>query len=250
MKFGETPLGDAAGAILAHGLSVNGKRLKKGRVLSDADIESLRGTGVKTVVVARPEAGDIGEDDAAGRVAGAAAGDHLSASAPFTGRVNLFAGAHGLAVYDPALLDRLNRIDEAITIAALPACHAVEARQMVATIKIIPFAVPETALDAVISAIRQAGGLFRVAPFKQHKIGLVQTELPGTRAQVLDKTVEVLRHRIEGVGSQLAGDTRCAHRVEEVSAAIDGWLSAGCDMILVSGASAITDRRDIVPAAI
>ena len=250
MKFGETPLDDAAGAILAHGLSVNGKRLKKGRVLSGADIEAIRGAGMKTVVVARLEAGDIGEDEAAGRVAGAATGDHLTATAPFTGRVNLFAGAHGLAVYDPALLDRLNRIDEAITIAALPACHAVEARQMVATVKIIPFAVPEAALDAVIAAIGEAGGLFRVAPFRQHSIGLVQTKLPGTRAQVLDKTVEVLRHRIEGVGSRLAGETRCKHSMVEVSAAIEGWLAAGCDMVLVSGASAITDRRDIVPAAI
>lgn len=250
MKFGDTPLAQAEGAILAHGLAVGARAFKKGRVLTPADIDALRAAGIASVVAAMLEDGDVGEDTAAQRIAEAATGEALEATAAFTGRVNLFAASRGLALYDRGLLDRLNRVDEGITIAALPPYAPIEPRQMVATVKIIPFAVREESLERCTAMIRDAGGLFRVAPFRTHRVGLVQTTLPGTRDKVLDKTVEVLRARIEAAAGTLAGETRCAHRTDEIARAIRHWLDAGCTMVLVSGASAITDRRDVVPAAI
>lgn len=250
MKFGETPVAEAAGAILAHGLTVGGRSLKKGRILSDEDIALLRAADVRTVVAAVPEPGDVGEDEAARRIGDAVAGENLTASKAFTGRVNLFAAEAGLAVYDRTRLDRLNRIDEAITIAAVPPFAPVEPRQMVATIKIIPFAVHEDPLARCTAAVAEAGGLFRVARYLPHRVGLVQTTLPGTREKVLDKTVDVLRGRLESVAGTLDGETRCQHEVAALSREIGAWLAEGCTMVLVSGASAITDRRDVVPAAI
>lgn len=250
MKFGDIPLTEAEGAILAHGVTVGDRGFRKGRVLSAGDIAALRASGAGSVVAALLEPGDIGEDAAAQRIGKAATGSALSATRAFTGRVNLFAASRGLAVYDRELLGRLNRIDESITIAALPPYAPVEPRQMVATVKIIPFAVREELVERCVRMIGEGGGLFRVAPFRPHRAGLVQTVLPGTREKVLEKTVGVLRARIESVGGTLSGETRCAHRVEDVASAIDAWLADGCTMVLVSGASAITDRRDIVPAAI
>ncbi len=250
MKFGETPIEGAAGAILAHGLSFGGRRFRKGRVLSDDDISALHAAGIDSVVAARLEADDVGEDEAARAVGNSVTGANLTATEAFTGRVNLFAEARGLAVYDGDLLDRINRIDESVTVAALPPYAVVEPRQMVATIKIIPFAVPGAVLKQCLEAIEAAGGLFRVAPFVPRRAGLVQTTLPGTRQKVIDKTVTVIRGRIEALGGTLAGETRCAHATGDVAAAIRDWRDRGCDMVLVMGASAITDRRDVIPAAI
>jgi len=250
MKFGGIPVGAAAGAILAHGIACGGRRFKKGRVLSDDDLAVLRACGVETVVAARLEPGDVGEDQAAHAIATAASGAKLNATEAFTGRVNLFAGARGLAIYDPALLDRINRIDESITVAALAPFTPVEPRQMVATIKIIPFAVAGAVLDTCLKEIEAAGGLFRVAPFAAHRVGLVQTTLPGMRDRLLDKTLSVIRGRVESLGGTLGGETRCPHAVDGVAAAIRDWCGRGCDMVLVMGASAITDRRDVIPAAI
>src|SRR3546814_16962546 len=73
-------------------------------------------------------------------------GDRLTAGAPFTGRVNLFATEPGLAVVDRDRLNRINLVDESITIATLDEFAPVHPKQMVATIKIIPFAAPEQAL--------------------------------------------------------------------------------------------------------
>ncbi len=247
MKFGEIRLDEAQGAILAHGVSLDGATFKKGRVLSDDDLAKLGEAGIETVVAARLERGDIGEDEAATQIARALTGANLSASAAFTGRVNLFAESRGLALYDRAALDRLNNIDEAITVATLPPHAPVEVRQMVATVKIIPFAVPGAIVAACVEQIDKA---FRIAPFAAGKVGLIQTLLSGTREKVLTKTVGVMRHRIEAVAGSLAGERRCPHQTDEVAACIRHWRDQGCDMILVSGASAITDRRDVIPAAI
>lgn len=247
MKFGEITLDKAEGAILAHGVTAGDLVFKKGRVLSADDIARLRAAAVETVMAARLEPGDVGEDEAAARIAEALTGANLSASRAFTGRVNLFAEAEGLVVFDPAAVDALNSVDEAITLATLPAFAPVEPGRMVATVKIIAFAVTEAALQQCLDRIEAA---IRVARFDIGTVGLVQTELPGTRVKVLDKTVDVVARRVEGVAGKLAGETRCEHRAAAVAVEISGWIDRGCDMVLVSGASAITDRRDVVPAGI
>ncbi|MDH3230607.1 MAG: NTP transferase domain-containing protein, partial [Alphaproteobacteria bacterium] len=250
MKFGEILVKDASGAILAHGLSFGGRSFRKGRILSDDDVATLQAAGIGTVVAARIEPGDVDEDQAAQTIGNAVVGGNMTATEPFTGRVNLFAGTRGLVVYETGLLDSINRIDEAITVAALPPYAVVEPRQMVATIKIIPFAVPGDVLEVCRKTIEAAGGLFRVAAFAPRTVGLIQTTLPGMRQKLLDKTSTVVRNRVEALAGTLAGETRCAHAVSDVAGAIRDWRDRGCDMVLVMGASAITDRRDVIPVAI
>ncbi|MDP6389315.1 MAG: molybdopterin-binding/glycosyltransferase family 2 protein [Alphaproteobacteria bacterium] len=251
MKFGEIPVAEAAGAILAHSQHVGDTRFKKGRTLTADDVAALAAAGIATVVAAQLEPGDIGEDQAADRLATAAAADgSLTASVASTGRVNLYAAEHGLVAFDPARLDELNLVDEAIAIATLPAYTAVEAKQMVATIKIIPFAVPGEVVDICTGIAAEAGGLIRVAPFRPHKVGLIQTRLSGTKESVLDKGREVTAARVGELDGELIAERRCAHDEATLAAVIGELEDEGCEVILVLGASAITDRRDVVPAAV
>jgi molybdopterin biosynthesis enzyme len=204
MKFGQFPVAEAAGAILAHSRKAGARTLKKGRVLSAADAADLAAAGVAEVIAARLDPDDVPEDEAARRIAERVAGPGLSASAPFTGRVNLFAEEPGLAHVDAGRLDAVNLIDEAITVATLPPFTPVEAGQMVATIKIIPFAAPGAALAAVLAA---AGtDLVRLAPYRPLAAILIQTRLPGMKESILDKTVGVTRQRLSSVGGRLAGN--------------------------------------------
>ena len=46
MKFGPVPLRDAEGAILAHGVRVEGHRLPKAHRVTAADIAALQAAGV------------------------------------------------------------------------------------------------------------------------------------------------------------------------------------------------------------
>src|SRR5262249_1477673 len=86
MKFGEGPGAEAEGAIVAHSLKLGTTALKKARVLSRADLDVIADAGLARIVVARLEPSDIGEDEAARRVAAAAAGDQVESAVPFTGR--------------------------------------------------------------------------------------------------------------------------------------------------------------------
>ncbi len=249
MRFGDTPLSDANGAVLAHSVRGRGISFKKGRRLSADDIVALEKAGVRSVIAARLDPDDVPEDDAAARIAAALQGDHLSASAAFTGRVNLIATERGIAVIDD-VINALNRIDEAITVATVPAWDLVAPRQIVATIKIIPFAVAERFVAECEGLAQQVQRAVRIAPLSAKAVGLIQTQLPGTKPSMLDKTTAVLSARLERLDSTLANELRCDHDAAPLKEAIQTHLSNGCTMVLVAGASAITDRRDVIPSAI
>ncbi|WP_207462451.1 molybdopterin-binding/glycosyltransferase family 2 protein [Azospirillum sp. SYSU D00513] len=247
MFFGSLPLAEAEGAVLAHSLRAGSLAFKKGRLLSAADLEALRAAGVETVVAAKLGPEDVAEDEAAERIAAALLGDGLTAGAPFTGRVNLFAAKRGLLVLDPARIDAINLCDESITVATLPAFAAVEPGQMVATVKIIPFAAPGACLDQVVREA-SGGGVLGLAPYRALSAALIQTRLPGLKESVLDKTLEVTRARLAALGGALVAELRCEHEEEALARTI---VEIGAvDLLLIAGASAITDRRDVLPAAI
>src|SRR5215469_6129869 len=250
MRFGEVPVGEAEGAILAHSLKLGTTALKKGRVLSRADIDVIASFGLSAITVARLDPGDVGENEAAQRVAAAAVGPGITAVAPFTGRVNLHAAAHGLLVFDRDRLDRFNLVDEAITLGTLPPFAAVEPGQMVATVKIIPFAAPQAAVKDCVQAAIAEGPLLRVAPFRALSAGLVQTRLPGLKESILDKTRQVTESRLAALGCTLSFEARCGHATDELGPLIRDAMGHCLDILLIHGASAIVDRRDVIPAAV
>ena len=251
MRFGETPIDQAAGAILAHSWRANGVNFAKGRVLSGDDVAKLKSAGASTIVAARLDPDDIHEDEAAATLAKALAGEGIEVTAPFTGRCNHFAREAGLAVVDHERIDALNELDESVTVATLPPFARVEPRQMVATVKIIPYAAPRTALARALEVANSANQpLVSVAPFKAMKAGLVQTRLPGTRDKVLDKAFGTTTKRLTSLGSALVGERRVTHDAQAIAGALQELRTEGCDIFLIAGASAIVDRHDVVPAGI
>ncbi|MGH6975273.1 MAG: NTP transferase domain-containing protein [Stellaceae bacterium] len=250
MKFGDTPLEQAAGATLAHNLKLGGRAFRKGRTLTADDVAALRAAGLASVVAARLEPGDVGEDEAANRIARKLIGAGITAAPAFTGRANLFAETAGLCRIDRAAVDWLNAIDEAITLATLEPDTVVAPKQMVATVKVIPFAVAGERLAACEKAVAEATRLIAVAPFFAKRAVLIQTELPGIKPSVLDKTVEITRARLTALGGALIGERRVAHDAAALTPAIKAALADGADLVLLAGASAILDRRDVIPAAV
>ncbi len=191
------------------------------------------------------------EDQAAESVAKALAGAGIEITAPFTGRCNHFAREAGVAVIDQARVDALNELDESVTVATLPAFARVTPRQMVATVKIIPYAAPRSAVNRAIEVAKASNQpMVSVAPFRPMRAGLVQTRLPGTRDKVLDKAVSTTGKRLTSLGSALVGERRCGHDAAEIAAALKELKGEGCDIFLIAGASAIVDRHDVIPSGI
>lgn len=250
MKFGPVPPREALGATAVHSIRQGTLLLKKGTLIGASEVAALEAAGVSEIVVARLEPGDVSEDTAAAEIAAAAAGESVRVDRAFTGRCNVFAEEAGVLVVDKDSIDRLNRIDEAITLATLPAYKPVVAGEMIATVKIIPFAVGAAQYDAALAVAAQAKPLIRVAPYRIRKIGVISTLLPGLAPKVVDKTLKVMAERLAPTGAVIVAERRVAHDNAALAQALDALLKQGAELVVIFGASAIADRRDVIPAAI
>lgn len=243
MKFGPVALSDGHGAILAHTHRLPDGVLHKGSVLDAKSLAALATAGRDPVIAARLEPGDLHEDAAAAELARALVRPGLRATRAHTGRVNLLAEQAGLFLVDRTVLDRLNGADEGVTVATLADQSSVAANDTVVTIKIIPFAVSTAAVALAVAA----GNPLGFAPYRPRRVGLVMTTLPGLKASILDGTAAATAMRIAAVGGTLDPPVICAHEPGAIAAALRG-LDA--DILLVAGASATVDRRDVGPAGI
>ena len=250
MKFGAVPVTQAEGGVAVHSIRQSGLVLKKGTLIGKPEIAALQAAGISEIVVARIEPGDVSEDAAAAEIAAAVAGMGVRVDRAFTGRANLFAESAGVLVVDKDAIDRLNQADESITFATLAAYKPVVAGEMIATVKIIPFAVAEKARDAALAAAAAARPLVRVAPYRLRKIGVVSTVLPGLATKVIEKTLKVTEERLMPAGASIVAERRVAHDQAALAKAIEEVLGEGAELVLVFGASAIADRRDVIPAAV
>jgi molybdenum cofactor cytidylyltransferase len=248
MKFGPVPPRDAEGATAVHTIRQGSLVLKKGTLIGPAEIAALEAAGIKDVVVARLEPGDVSEDQAAAEIAKAIAGEGVHVERAFTGRANIFAERAGILVVDREAIDRLNRVDEAITFATLSAYKPVVEGEMIATVKIIPFGTAEAALKSALATAKKP--FIRVAPYKIKKLGVVSTLLPGLAPKVIEKTLKVMQERLDPAGARIVAERRVPHEQKALAKAIDEVLKEGAEMVVVFGASAIADRRDVIPAAI
>lgn len=248
MRFGAVPLDQALGAVLAHAVPLGEGKLKKGRVLTPDDLARLAQAGLAEVIVARLDPGDVPEDDAALRLARALVPDAQAAGlrleAPFTGRVNIRATGPGVLALDARAIARLNAVDPMITLATLPDLHRVEAGMMVATVKIIAYAVPEAALAAACAA--GAGAMERRAPVVG-SVDLIVTETAPGQASEQDKGVRAVWARVARLGLAEGRTQIVPHRTAEIAAAI---RASGAGMVLVLTGSATSDSADVMPAGL
>lgn len=246
MKFETVPTDGAEGTILVHALRLPNLVIPKGRRLESIQLAQLEAAGIERIAVALIEAGDVPEDCAANRVARNLVGSGVFAKNATKGRVNIYSVASGIISFDPQCINRLNHIDEAITIATVPLHDLVGPNQIVATIKVNPYAVSEQ----IVSSWEEAATTFKVERFRPHRASLIQTLSPGLKDSVLGKTMRNTRDRLESLGSSLSAAVRTPHSTEALSTEILTRLRAGDELILICGASSIADRRDVIPSAI
>ena len=237
------PLAETAGCILAHSIIVGGVRWAKGRTLDAADIAAASAAGVTALTVARLDRGDTEEDTAAAAVAAGLAGPGTRALPAAHGRANIAAAAAGVLTLDPRAIDAINAIDEALTVATLAPHTRVATGEIVATVKVIRYAVGKGVLELADTAARP----LRVHPFRAPAVAFVATRLPGDSDKAAAKTMRVTRDRVEALGGTLTALPDCNHDAVALAAVL---RAATADVLLVAGASATVDRADVIPAAI
>lgn len=248
MIFAEVPLSEALGGLAAHSIRMGDLVIKKGVILTSQHLKGLAALDIAHVTIARLESDDIDENQAASQLADVLLGDHVMAHGPATGRANLFATCDGVLRVDAARIDAMNMVDEAVTVATLPNWRVVQRGEMIATVKIIPFAVKHALLDKSVAAAGVHSPL-SVAAFRSLRAGLIATSLPGLKPSVIRKTADVLAKRLEIGKAVLVRDVVLPHQTDKVCDAIK-TIGPDVDLLILFGASAMTDRRDVLPSAI
>jgi molybdenum cofactor cytidylyltransferase len=252
MKFRRVPPSEAEGHILGHNVSHDGRRLlKKGRRLGPAELGALARTGSDGVYVAMLDPTDVEEDAAALRIARALADSgKLSIKPAYGGRVTLLAPEHGVLSLEREALLELNLLD-GVTLATLPAHRVVAPGQHVATLKVIPFALPESTVRAAEALAPR--GVIALRPLRPRRVSLLVSGAASRRDRLFDAFRGPLADRIGGLGAHvltaeyvvLAGDPE-----RELAAAIDAELAWGVDLLIVVGETATMDADDLAPRAI
>lgn len=256
MQFKAIKISAAEGSVLGHNIADdNGRRaLRKGRILTARDIARLAELGREAVYVAQLEHGDVDENQAAKRLAQGLAGDGLRLSRAQTGRVNVYATTTGLLRLDAARLLELNSL-EGITLATLPCHSAVQPGQMVATLKIIPYALPETVLsEAEKRIVATPTTLLFLSELRPKRVGLILSGSPSARQRIVHSFQTALEPRLEKLAASLqridfvpledeADEARLARKIAD-------HLAAGLQLLILAGETAIMDRHDTAPRAL
>jgi molybdenum cofactor cytidylyltransferase len=247
MKFGSVAVEDALGCVLAHSVKLNSWTLKKGKVLSQVDIDSLLAENLQHVIAAKLDASDVPEDEAARQLSIAISGENATTQEAFTGRANLYTNCAGVLLIDETRLRQINHLHESLTIATLPEFARVNRRDMLATVKIIPFATPREVLEKALNIVGDRP-LVSVAAFKSLRVALFITRLPQTKDSIVVKSETAIRDRVTSLGGSLTEVVVCDHAQDVLAHEIRKLKNI--DLILLFGASAIVDRADVVPAAL
>lgn len=248
MIFKEWPLEESEGSILAYTIAAGDGNLRKGTALSRYHLDNLRKAGVSHVLAARLEADDIGEDDAASAIGRILISSNIETSAATTGRINLFARSSGMFCANIASVDAINMLDARVSVASLGNQSRVESGQMVATVKIVPFAIPKALIDE-IRELSSGSSVFSIHGFQATRIGVIQSRLPSIRETVLDKTYELIVKRAVRNGGSVIAERRVAHECAALAEAI-AELAGMSDLVVIFSASAVADEADIVPRSI
>jgi len=245
------PLEQALGHILRHNLADERghKALSKGHRITPADLPRLRALGIESLRVAVLEPGDIHEDEAARRLAEAVCGTGVTAQAPAASRVNLLAAADSIVRVDAERLLLINQID-GLTVATLPSNALVRARKRVATIKIIPFAVPEAALRQAEAIGRLGAGIVALSPLRPHTIGVILVGSTAARERIEHGVAPAIESRIIELGSRILATRYVPADEPAVATAISSLHAAGADMLIIAGETSIMDRDDVTPQGI
>lgn len=242
MKFGPLDVAKAAGTILAHSIPLKSGRLRKGAFLTETDVRALQANAIKQVTVAQLEAGDLDENTAAGQLARELRDQsNMRITEPFTGRCNIVADATGVVRIDADKIDAFNSIDPMITIATVPDYHVIDAGRMLATIKVISFAVPQTAIEKAAECLNQA---ITMHPPVMRNAALIVTQIGGGDD---DKGVAAIRDRLARHGVELSKVVTCPHATHELAGV---FQKCDADIVLILTASATSDALDVAPAAL
>ena len=250
MFFGNINIDKAKGAILAHSQKFSSLLIRKGTTLTNIHIKKLKDLGIEKLVCARLEKDDVDENSSATELASKFKDPSLKFSIASTGRINFFSKNFGILRYDKDIIINYNLVDEGVTLALLPNNSLVKESQLVGTLKIIPYSIPHKVIKYINEQVCRNLTLIKVRPIIKRKVALIQTSFPETKENVILSSKKTTEKRLGHLNCLLDLSLICSHNEIEIKKNIDIAIKKRAGIILISCASAVSDRKDVLPKAI
>lgn len=247
------PVEEAVGMPLAHDITeiVPGKRkgpaFRRGHIVRPEDVSKLLDVGKAHLYIMELEEGELHEEDAARRLARAAAGPNIRLTEPVEGRVNLVAEISGLLKVDPDLLYRFNALGDLI-LATIPTNRYVEKGDVLAGTRTIPVVVSEDLISKA-EEICQERPIVTILPLPSRRIHLIVTGSEVFTGRIKDGFEPVVRRKVAQMGSDLEAVKLAPDDPAKIAAHIRDSHQAGAEIILVSGGMSV-DPDDLTPEGI
>ena len=244
---------EAVGHPLAHDITeiVPGKHkapaFRRGHIVRAEDIPKLLDIGKRHLYVMELDRDEVHEEDAACRLARAAAGSHIVLSEPREGRVNLIADESGLLKVDIDLLERFNALGE-LMMATLTSNRHVKEDEVVAGTRTIPVMVREEVIRKA-EALCSGHPIVEILAMPARRVHLIVTGSEVYTGRIQDGFEPVVRKKLLAMGSELAGKKVATDDPEQIADLIRDAHNAGAELILVSGGMSV-DPDDKTPEGI
>lgn len=248
------PVQQAVGTVLCHDITQiipghsKGRLFRRGHVVTREDIPTLLDIGKANLYVYDPEDGYVHEDEAALRLANAAAGPHIRFGSPVEGKVTLTAACDGLFTIDVERLLALNSIED-VTFGTIHSHQFVRQGRALAGTRVIPLAVPGSRLTEAETLCASGPPLMAVIPLKKARVGVVTTGSEVYSGRIKDGFGPVLKKKFGDLGSTVIDQVFVSDEVTMTVEAILAFIEAGVDMVAVTGGMSV-DPDDQTPQAI
>lgn len=249
MKIENLDPRESKGSILAQSYNLSERKLSKGTRVSKAIVELLNKENIKSILCAVPDENDMDEDAAAEAISNAIDRNRIYAEEASTGRVNFRTPALGVVRYNRELIKKINLVDESIAFSIVEHNQLLAKNDLIATLKIIPFFASKIYVERVVALLSKYE-IFKIHRLEEKKVDFIQTYYNWQKRSIFKATSNVTRSRLDALGCLLEKETLIPHDHESLCSEIKSSLDSGAQVLLISGASAITDRSDYIPRAI
>ena len=246
------PVEEAVGLPLAHDITEiipgkhKGPAFRRGHVVQSEDISKLLDVGKAHIYVMELEKDELHEEDAARRLARAAAGPNIRLSDPVEGRVNLIAEAPGLLKVDEDRLRQFNALGDLI-LATAPSNRYVKKGEVLAGTRTIPVVVKEELVRRAETVCKEP--IVTVVPIPPKRVHLIVTGSEVYTGRIKDGFGPVVRHKLSEMGTELESAKLAPDDPDTIAGHIKDSYQAGADLILVSGGMSV-DPDDLTPEGI
>ena len=248
MRIETVAVPQALGSILMHNVADGhgGLVVKKGVRIAVEHVALLLAAGCGEVQVAVLDASDVHEDEAASTLAGALQAEHMAVARPAGGRANLRAKVDGLLEIDAERLLKLNMVP-GIGVGTRRQGALVGPNQEsdnVATVKILPFALPRARLEQAVELAQRRPGILKLRPFQVgRRVAVLLVGDPSVQAELAESYVPATQARVERLAGRLEAVERAVQEEAEICAAAARLLDAA-DLLVVAGQTSIMDEQD------